>query len=141
MNITVHRASTNFWCVIVFGVLLGALFAAMFANGYAPDINSIFVPTAVIGLIFSIVLTILAQKQEYRSCMYGSLLLPLFSSLALLVLSVLSLATTVTPAFTSFIALVFLGATSLFISVIGLFALVKCIVYLPNDCAYKIERH
>ncbi len=119
---------------IVLGVLLGVAMAVLFANGYAEAITAIFPATAVIGLVFSVLLTILAfhQKNLYCLCMY--LPLTLFSSLALTVLSVLAMATTVTPEFFSFTVLVFLGASSLFFSVIGLFMLVQCLLRCVFDC-------
>ncbi len=127
--------STSCKCIpIVLGVLLGATMAVLFANGYAEAINTIFPATAVIGLVFSVFLTTLAFQKKNRHCLCEYLPLTLFSSLALTVLSVLSVATTVTPVFFSFVLLVFLGASSLFVSVLGLFMLVKCLIECHCDC-------
>ncbi len=121
--------STFCKCIpVIIGVLLGAAMAVLFAFGYAEAIHAIFPVTAVVGLVFTVLLSILAVHQRYRCCLCEYLPLTLFSSLALTVLSVLSMATTVTPEFIGFTVLVFLGTSSLFISVIGLFMLVKCLL-------------
>ncbi len=127
------------WAVALIGLLLGALFAVVFWLGYAPAITAIFPATAVIGLVFTSLLTLLASHVKgIRHCRYYPV--TLFASLALLVLSVLSMTTLVTPEFNAFIVLVFLGASAFFVSVIGLFVLMVCIVNRterreePDDC-------
>lgn len=127
-------SSICYWCIIALGVLLGGALAAIFGTGNAPEINSIFPATAIIGLVFSVVLVFLVRRQKSHKCICRYLNLTFFSSLSLLVLSILSMATTVTPEFVSFIILVFLGSTSLFITVIGLFALVTCMMSCDRNC-------
>ncbi len=116
--------------IIIFASVMGLILSLLFYFGYSPAINSIFISTAVIGLVFSLLLVWLAMvgKHGGKVCYCKYIPLTLFSSLALLVLSVLTMATTVTPEFISFAVLVYLGATMLFISVTGLFAIVNCIV-------------
>ncbi len=122
--------------VVLSGALLGLIVTILFALGYAPNIGLIFIFTFIISLMFiAFLIYLLTRSKRNCFCSYG--LTTLFASLFLLILSVLSLATTVVPNFFSFIVLVFLGSTAFFITIIGFFAFIVCLC----KCTHKVCDH